>query len=613
MSERRPRSKHRGRRGFLRRFKLVRVLRKDRLFAFAFVALGSIALVTTAAIPRVWKVTPDSYPYSPIRISAIDAVQSWSLARGARKARALGRFNDAVFSWQGAIANNPGNPELHRELLRTLAAQPGIVPEDEPLAASTARWLFSLTGTNVPDLLLAADILDLHGGSDLALRHIEPIPMGTHDAVDRARARYSVQAGRFEDFAQLWQAQAGTWETDTNLALHADGWRYATDDRSVGLAAGTRLKEALSAPAPRGIHAARLLQLGAARRGQTDDLALAIRHLESANAASLGEYGQLWRLLAASGRTEEAKAQAIAYRGSLHSTRASLLYLEALRDLGLRTEALRFLDQNIERFGAAVELWRLYYDLLAEKSSWDDLRRLAGAARVLSTRKEALFAEALFADYRGAMGQERRREADQLRLELADLEISDLPAALRIAARLRIDDHPDSALALLRGNEKALADHAAYWNEVFAVGYSLRDMTLLRRAVAELLRRHPHHAAWKNNRAALLLLTGEAPAEALQLTLEGVSRQPRSVAFRVNHAIALLQNGRPRESLEILDTIDAQQLPSDVGAAFHLARAEALGAVGQTAAALDTARLVDRARLLPQQAERLERILSNGR
>lgn len=598
----------RGLRRLLRQSKFYRILRKDRLFAVAFAVLAMVAAVTSLAIPKLWRVTPETPDTAAIQISALDFVQAWSLARSARQAVHLGKWDDAVYAWRGAVANNPGKTEFYRGLLTTIRDYPGVRQDHEPLIAAAIPWLNTLTRTNLPDRLLGAEVLDLHGAPEAALQQLEPFPTGSSAAVDALRARCLLLAEEFEDFAALWATHQAAWTADPRLALLQDGWRMATDDRSEGLAAASRLKKALALPGVDGLHVARLLQLGAIRRGQVDDLAVAIDRIEEAGAPTLAEHGQLWRLLAASGREEEARAKAAAYRGPLRHPRSAARYVEALRALGLKAEAIRFLDQNIQTFGASVDIWRLYYDLLAETEQWAELRRLAGVAKVLTTRREALFAEALFADYRGARGQRRQRESDEIRRELATLEVGEATSTLRIAAALRADDRAESAHALLRANEKALADQPAFWNELFATGFALKDMTLLRRSVAELLRLQPGSPVWKNNRAALLLLSGEEPTEALQLTLEGLSRQPRSPALQINHAIALIQNGRAAEAEPILRAVSVASLPAEAAASYHLGVAEMLAATGRLKEAAEAAKLVERARLLPPQIERLNRI-----
>jgi predicted Zn-dependent protease len=113
-----------------------------------------------------------------------------------------------------------------------------------------------------------------------------------------------------------------------------------------------------------------------------------------------------------------------------------------------------------------------------------------------------------------------------------------------------------------------------------------------------------------NNRAALLLITGENPAEALRLTFEGLRRQPDSLALQVNHAMALQRNGRTAEAARLLERIPADRLSPDLAASYHLATAEVRAAEGRREDAAAAAGRVERSRLLPPQLARLDRVLA---
>jgi len=135
---------------------------------------------------------------------------------------------------------------------------------------------------------------------------------------------------------------------------------------------------------------------------------------------------------------------------------------------------------------------------------------------------------------------------------------------------------------------------------------------VLRRSVKELVRIEPGSVAWVNNQAALLLITGDDPPEALRLTLEGLSRNPASPLLKINHALALLRTGRAAEAERILATIASERLPKDGLANFNLAMAEAHLALGRKTQAAEVAGKVDRSRLLGPQLTRLDFIIAQA-
>lgn len=594
----------------LRKFRFYQILQKDRLFAYAFVGLALLSVAIGLAVPRFWLTTPTrpDFLLPPIKVSAIDLVQAWSLTRTAHRAAQAGNHEAALYAWRAAAANNLGDPRVHRGTLESLRDIPSILPENHQLVANAVGWLTALSATNSDDAILIASVLERYGAPEKALENLRRFPEGSADAVDQVRARCLLVSERYDDFARLWQTNATAWSAETNrMLLYRDAWLMVTDERSEGLEAALRLKAALRRPGEEGLTAARLLQQAAWRRGLPDDLALAIRRLEEGGSRVTAWYGRLWRLLYASGRESEAQALAKAFDQPLRDPNAAADYVEGLRALNLRTNAIDFLERNIGGYGIATVVWRPYFDLLVDSRNWDELRRVSAAARAICGRQDPLFAEALYADFLGALAQDRQREAQDTLKQLIALDFTELSTVTRIAAGLRTRGRAAEALTLLKAREKSQATSEAFWNEYFQTGYTLKDVSLLRRAVEELLHLRPGSAVWRNNRAALLLITGDDPKEALQLTVEGLRRQPDSPVFQINHAIALIQNDRSGDAETLLGRIDPRRLGSpEVASNYHFALALVQAAAGRTNDARTTAARVNRDLLLPRQLERLD-------
>jgi predicted Zn-dependent protease len=140
---------------------------------------------------------------------------------------------------------------------------------------------------------------------------------------------------------------------------------------------------------------------------------------------------------------------------------------------------------------------------------------------------------------------------------------------------------------------------------LFQTGFALRDTEILKRSSEELFRLRPGSAAWRNNRAALLLISGENPSEALQLTLEGLAQNPSSIVLRINRAIALLQNQRAQEAGPLLDGIDPTRLSPEIANNYHYVRALTHAALNHPEQARLSARQVRQESLFPEQVRRL--------
>lgn len=609
-----PRMKHARRRRSpswkrtLRKYRLYRILKKDNLFAVAFLCVLVLVLGIGGSVMKWWRTSPPDFRYNAIKVSVIDLIQTWSLSRSARQAEAAGDHEAALRCWHAAGANNPGDPVPQRGILENLRSIPEMRPEYLNVSIGTANWLGALTRTNPTDAMLAADVLERQGVPEMAINHLAKFPPGGNDPLDRLRARCLVVAGptRFAEFERLWKDNAPRWDAvDGTLARVHDAWRMATDNQTQGGEAAARLRAALLQKGDPGLEAARLLQMAAGVRGQADDLALAIQRLEQGQAKCLPRYGRLWMLLHASGRTAEARAQANSIQLVTRNPVIAAEYLDALGLLGLPENATAFAELKLADFGMAAPFWRAYFDLLIESRNWDELRRVASSAKVRTSPREPLHLEVIYAEFVANHAQKRARDASASAAELAQLRLETPETLARIASGLRFRGQATAALSLLRSHETTFPTTESYWNELFQTGFALRDTEILKRSSEELFRLRPGSAACRNNRAALLLISGENPSEALQLTLEGLAQNPSSIVLRINRAIALLQNQRAQEAGPLLDGIDPTRLSPEIANNYHYVRALTHAALNHPEQARLSARQVRQESLFPEQVRRL--------
>ncbi len=594
-------------------FEFVRVLLNDRLFRWALAVVLLIGLAGTLALPRMWRVTPEGFPGGTIRVNGVDLIQARTLARTARLRAAAGDWDAALYAWRSALANNPGDPRLYRGCIDLLRVAPHRRTGEARLARACVFWLMALTSTNRGDLPRAADVLEKYHAPEFALHFLASVPIGEDEAVDRARARCLIAAGRLEEFDRLWRESGAGWGEDPGLALCRDAFVAITDDGVAGIEAMGRLRDAMAREDRAAVHAARLVHQVGTQRGWLDDLAAAVDRLERAGAASAAHHASYWRSLAAGGELERARSLATTYPRSAEDAEEFLARIHALESLGLWREALSQLDTSIEAHSESAELWGAYLELLSRAGRWTDLHAHAARLRVAAPRQSPLFAEALLADYRAACGEGRTHDAGGRADELAAFTPEQPETALRIARALRTGGHARSALSLLRRMESQLSAIPEFWTELFGAAHVLREVEELRRAADGLARLDPDNLLHANNRAALLLLTGENPAEALQLTLAAWSRNPSSIPLRINHALALIQNARIDEAERLLADIPAARLTGSTAANFHYAMAEIHGAKARWRAALETAAGINREELFPQQQARLERLTAMAR
>src|SRR5687768_472360 len=152
---------------------LVCLILYERSFRITFFgALLLVPLVLLCAL-KVWPATPAHFQ-PLVKVSALDWVQANSLRRSAIKHAALGRFEKAFQSWRIAVANNPGDPELVRGLLRHLL-QRADGRNNSQFVTGYSSWLRRLTATNGADLELIAKLYETYHLNDLLVSMLAPL------------------------------------------------------------------------------------------------------------------------------------------------------------------------------------------------------------------------------------------------------------------------------------------------------------------------------------------------------------------------------------------------------------------------------------------------------
>ncbi|MBX3745101.1 MAG: hypothetical protein KF833_07305 [Verrucomicrobiae bacterium] len=589
-------------------YPLLRMLVLDRAFFWAFlVVTGGIAGLALA-LPKVWRTTPRDFPRGTVKISLLDLGQAWSLGRAARRAEARGDHDGAMLAWRGALVNNLGDPDRHRDLLVHLREVPEARPDHVTAALFSSTWLLALTGTNVSDLELAADVLEKYRVAGYGLDLLEASKLEAEAKLAAVRARCLFSVGRVEAFLALWEANATAWGADARQRLYHDAWRAGWDTGTPAVEALLRLKEATREGGNLGLTAARMVLTAGTRRGTPDDVALALDRLEEGRAASVTQHAMYWRFLASVGDLEKAREKARSYEGTPRLPTDAAEYAAVLAALGFRDEAIRFLEGNLGRLGTHPSVWEVYLSILIDARRWNDVRRAANQVRTQTASFEMARILAEFAEYRAESGDGRDHMADTLARRLGQVPILDGGMAMRIADTLLRDGRAEPALGLLRRKRTEMAGMLPYWQLVFAAALSARDLEGMQESTLEMLRLAPNSPVALSNRAAMLIALEEKSPEALEITFRLVTQYPNAAAFQINHAFALLLNQRVNEAWEILRRLDPGRLDRQAASAFHLAVTEARYARGEYAEALEASDRVQPGLILPPQARRLERL-----
>ncbi len=576
--------------------------RHDRAFRWVLPLLlvGTLGLI--GLLPRMWAVarTPVG---RVLRVSGLDWLQSRALQQSARGLEAAGNFPDALIAFEGAVANNPGSSAAVSGVIRCLDRLP------EPARArlpETADWLLHLTATNRETLRWLAPVLARHGHWQWLNSRLPAKGGGADDALGALRSRSQFEEGDLETFDTELAANPGRLKADAELALISVGRRavQATGrPESDGLQ--KELELAAQSPDTRPLALRLLMDLAFARR----DLWHFEQLLAAANAGrppGLASLTRYWRLLRWSGRRERA-AQLARESGILPANVAEAeLLLVVLAELGVRESFEQVGQQALGRWGDSPSLWVVIGEAFVTLEDWEGLREHASRLRQLAHFREVL---GNFSWFMEGLAEQRLGRPPRAVAAWAMFR-QELPASvglvLRSASALDRWGLPAEALAVLARMHGRGQPAEAVLVDLQRIAYHARNLEWFARASRELFARHPGDPRIINNLAAALLIQGDQSSEVLPLTLQAVQTMPDAGAAVVNHAMALIQAGRPAEAAPLLSRAQGLRLDPSAQGMLGYAKVCYFSATGRPDEAQRQAQLLKADDLFPGQRQRLE-------
>jgi hypothetical protein len=582
---------------------LLRMLFFEFWFRMAFLAFVILVVFLALFLPKIWRTSPPGFK-PVIRVSGLDKLQAWSLQRTATRASAAGRSTEAAYAWQAAVQHNPADPDLLRGALRH-SLQNEINARNMSVAMSQSTWLLRLTSTNQADVILSAQVYARFQLFDQVLALLEPRADHLPPDLEAIYLKAMFHAGIVGQFASRWEAKDGAKLNDKELpyyhAAYLAGWG-PTSTR----VEGRRILEA--APETQRTLADRLLLAICAQHRDLAGYTASLERLREAQADRLNDHIGYWYLLGSQGQPDEAKRLAQAYDRAPASMIEMVRLAGALRDLGLSDQALQTLRQYVPQFDYAITGWVVYAQLLIKLEKWEELRSLALRIRQESAVRDALTDYAYYLEGRAELGLGKRGLAEEAFSKAAQFEFGNPGLGLAAASDLIKLGFPELAKQVLAHLEKAGNKNAQYWLVAARTAHELKQSDWLLDATSRAYQLNPNPLFVRNYYAATLLIRREKPAEAIQLTLQLFQENPQVVGLRLNHCLALLLNGRPKEAEQLLAPIRNETLNSEELNAYYLAKCELQYQLGQFKDALKTISQIDRQRLFPSQLEWLNSI-----
>lgn len=595
----------------LERFPFLRLLVLDSAFLVVLCVVLVVAAGVGAVLPKVWRTTPEGFR-PEVKVSLLDKMQAWSLRRKAQRLAAAGEHTEALQTWVGAIANDPGNLEVIREWLRHLAGPRRPDPSTLRSLGRQARWLFALGGTNRSDVGLVALAFDRAGLRDAVLSLLDPHRHALLPAEESAYRKALFLTTRFDQYAEQ-RASAAPTAPDAELDLCEDAYVAGWGPAEAAPAAAERLARA-AWDAVLGPVATRAQLMVSLQRLDPDGYAEALRRLPAGGLDEMADHVRYWRLLATVGRLPEARRQAEDHPPTPRNASEMLTLTDGLLALGLSEQALRDLRSAVRTLGeepgpAGCEIWMRQAELLIQAKAWDDLYAAALQMRVSPHNALELAGMSFCLEGRALIGLNRFEESGAAFARAVEASFPSPLAALTVSKVMVEAGQFTLARQLLDRLEPGLRDDLRYWQWISeAVSAERKDHTRLVEAARQSHRLDPSHPGHRLNLAAALLIDGESVAEALAITRTLVREHPELPQARLLHGLALAQNREVDQAEVLLNGIPAGPLEGLDATVYHLAWMEVRLRQERFAESRQHLTSVDPNFLFPVQVERLERV-----
>lgn len=390
-------------------FPLWRQFRAEPRFAAGTCAVVLLATILIGSVLPIWHVGPAS-PAALVRISGLAWAESRFHGRRTAEPQTEQDFESAQLILRQALALNPANLEALRASVRRYAQKPLRRPGDSFLRIRDAIWLLRVSGTNSEDVLLALKIFEEVEADDLIPSLVSSLRNpGPTEIESGLRSLLRTVDPRFHS----WRPRLGAAPQGSSLELLdlAASALWSTDDAE-RTGNRRRLEAIADDPSnPLGTLAARLGCAVASRTGNAPELLLALERATRRGIDPPSIHAEAWRRLKTEGRDMEAIRRANEFQGIPRDVRETVLVAEALADLGMVQDGLRYLERHAQGAEPQEAFWRCRSRLLEQSGQWEDLLGLALDLRRRPAWNSAL-GESQAIEGRALWGKGRHAEAN---------------------------------------------------------------------------------------------------------------------------------------------------------------------------------------------------------
>lgn len=584
-------------------FPLVRLVLFSAWTRIVLILLMLAVVGLALGIPRIWTASPAGFT-PPVTVSLIDLIQAWNLRRHAEQHLAAGRIEESLHSWGAAVANNRANPQLVRGYLRALVMVERPAGRSRQALAQSDR-LLRLTNNSQEDLELVAQLYGRCGLQSALLALLRPREANLSPALEAAYLKALFNSELYGQFQVRWEQLGNKVPTDPELGLYRAV--YLANWGPAEQAGDARQTLSRAAAAGANVELANRLLLKVHSHGNdVGGCQVALNQLRNIRADLLADHAILWRLLVKADRTAEARQLVQAYVTEPTTLAEAVELAEVCALVGFRQRAKDLLSKSFDTYGFSSLSCVRYGTLLVEDKQWAEVRSLALKLRLHPGLRGSLLALANVIEAEAELGEGRREAAEATLRALPSYDYEDPQLGLGMASSLLRAGMAELALPLLTKLEGKLDQNPEFWAVCLEAGRAQTNSVIMFRALQRSYELQPNDPKVQNAYAGILLLQRVRPELALKLTSGLYATLSNSLPVRINHAAALLANGRPAEARGILVSVNLRQPSAADFCQYSLIYFDVCLALGLTEEAWRSYDRIDQDYLYPSQRQRLD-------
>lgn len=582
-------------------------MRHDLRLRWTLCIVGVLCAFIALMLPKIWIISPPDFDQE-FRVSGLDFLQSASLRGSAERLQRDRHTRQAGQAWLSALANHPLDGRNLNGFLSWLADYEDVDKQWLLRGWRYASLLLKIDGTNQPNVDLVSRVFDRFEMHDWIILHLDDFVPQLDNASLRRLVHSYFEMRRYREVAEVWD-RVEDLETrlqqDGALALYHAAWRAGwgpaggsrsgfEDFRRLGMA---QTKGELA------VLAMRLELAILATRYDAEGYARLLQKLIDRHEDRVRDHVWYWILLEGTGRKDVALQRIAEHVRPPESERETEMLVLAMHQLGLTEEGLAILLGQLGKYPYSPRLLPLVGRFMVFLERWEDLRGFAPRLRTNPILRDTLEGYAYYLEGVSDHGRGIRTRAEQNFARMLESPPFESLLALEASLRLQKLGYPTQAVQLLTTLEESFGERVGFWKKMAHVAYEAKQEDLVLLACRRAWEMDPRNLTLANNYAAALILNRKDPGEAIALTLDLIAKVPDSRVTRVNHALALVQNGRPDEAWSLLQSVAVDSLTGPEQALWFLGAFEVLSRKGEKEPALELAQRIHLGHLFPSQIQ----------